>query len=141
MLSFRNLLLKTGWPIPKSIYNIHNPTGLTLLNRLRVGLSHLHQHKFNHNFRNRVNLSCPCSLEIQSPFNFFCTAIISQISKKRSLMKNCQLMKMLWINQIMELLNYFSNGNQKFKFQRNCSISKSSVRFIIKSQRFNRSMI
>ena len=73
MLSFRNSMLKTGWPIPKPIYNIHNPTGLTLLNRLRVGLSHLNQHKFNHNFRDCVTPLCPplYCLEIESPFDFF----------------------------------------------------------------------
>ena len=68
ILSYRNYLLKTGWPIPKSIYDIHNPKGLTLLNRLKVGLSHLNLHKFNHSFRDHVNLLCLCSLEIESPF-------------------------------------------------------------------------
>ena len=71
ILSLRNYLLKTGWPIPKSIYNIHNPKGLTLLNRLKVGLSHLNLHKFNHSFRDCVNPLCPCSLEIESSFDFF----------------------------------------------------------------------
>ena len=71
MLSFRNSLKKTGWPIPKPIDNVHNPIGLTLLNKLRVGLSHMNQHKFNHSFRDCVNPLRPCSLEIQSPFDFF----------------------------------------------------------------------
>ena len=71
MLSFRNSLLKTGWPILKPFYNIHNPIGLTLLKRLKVGLSHLNQHKLNNNFRERVNPSCPCSLEIESPLDSF----------------------------------------------------------------------
>ena len=71
MVSFRNSLLKTSWSILKPIYNMHIPPGLTLLNRLRVGLSHLNQHKFNHNFREWVNPLCPCSLEIESPLDFF----------------------------------------------------------------------
>ena len=37
------------WPTPKPVYNIHNPTGLKLLTRLRLGLSHLNEHRFNHN--------------------------------------------------------------------------------------------
>ena len=45
------------------------------------------------------------------------------------------------MNQIMKLWNYFFDGNQTFKFQKNCNnISKSSIRFIIKSERFNRSI-
>ena len=44
-----------------------------LLNRVRVGLSHLNQYKFNHNFRDCVTPLCPpfCRLEIESPFDFF----------------------------------------------------------------------
>ena len=41
------------------------------LNRLRFGLSHLNQHKFNHNFKDCVNPLCPCSLEIECPLDFF----------------------------------------------------------------------
>ena len=43
LLSFRNDLIKIGRPnpIPKPIYNVHNPVGLKFLTRLRLGLSHL----------------------------------------------------------------------------------------------------
>ena len=49
--SFRSSLLKNSWPTQKPVYNIHNSTGLKLFTRLRLGLSHLNEHKFNHNFR------------------------------------------------------------------------------------------
>ena len=57
--------------MPKPIYNIHNLTGLMQLNRLRVRINHLNQIKSNHNFRDCVNSLCPCSLEIESPLDFF----------------------------------------------------------------------
>ena len=38
---FRNALLSIGRPTAKPIYNIHNPIGLKLLTRLRLGLIHL----------------------------------------------------------------------------------------------------
>ena len=68
---FRNSLLKIGWHTPKPVYNIHNPTGLKLLTRLRLRLSHLNEHKFNHNFRDCVNPLCPCSLKVESSSHFF----------------------------------------------------------------------
>ena len=47
--NFRNSLLKIGRPAPKPVYNIHNNSNdLKLLTRLRLGLSHLNEHKFNH---------------------------------------------------------------------------------------------
>ena len=32
------------------MFNIHNPHGIELLTRLWIGLSHLHEYKFGHNF-------------------------------------------------------------------------------------------
>ena len=45
--------------------------GLKLLTRLRLGLSHLSDHRFNHNFENCLNPLCTCSLEVESTTNFF----------------------------------------------------------------------
>ena len=50
LLSFKNALLKLGWPVPNSCFNIRNPVGLKLLTRLQVGLSHLNEHKFKQFF-------------------------------------------------------------------------------------------
>ena len=33
-------------PMPNSIFNIHNPPGVKYLTRLRIGFSHLKEHKF-----------------------------------------------------------------------------------------------
>ena len=52
---FRNYLLEKIRPKPSPLYNIHNPSGIKLLTRLRIGLSHLNEHKFNPNFGNCVN--------------------------------------------------------------------------------------
>ena len=66
--NLENPLIKIGRPIPKPIYNVHNLVGVKLLTRLRLGLSHLSKHKFNHNFQNCVNPLCLCSLEVSFPF-------------------------------------------------------------------------
>ena len=65
-LIFRNSLLKIGRPIQNPIYNIHDPMGIKYLTRLRLGLSHLNDHKFRHNFQDCLNPLCPCSLEVES---------------------------------------------------------------------------
>ena len=70
MLSFTNVLLKIGRPTPKPVYNIHDPNGLRLLTRLRLGFSHLNEHKFNHNFKECVNPLCSCSLKVESVSHF-----------------------------------------------------------------------
>ena len=50
--------------MPKPTFKIHNPLGLKLLTRLRLGLSHLNEHRFNDNFEDCITPLCSCSLEV-----------------------------------------------------------------------------
>ena len=68
---FKNSLLKFIRPSPNSLFNVSDSLGIKLLTRLRLGLSHLREHKFNHNFLDTINSLCPCSLESESTTHFF----------------------------------------------------------------------
>ena len=70
-LIFKNLSLKIGRPIQNSIFKIHDPLGIKLLTRQTVGLSHLNEHRFRHNFQDCLNPLCSCSLEAESNIHFF----------------------------------------------------------------------
>ena len=43
-------ILKFIRPSANSFFNCHNPKGIKFITRLRLGLSHLHEHKFKHSF-------------------------------------------------------------------------------------------
>ena len=68
---FRNYLLTMIHHSPNLVYDIHKPLGLCLLTRLRLGLSHINECKFYHDFENYVNPLNTCSLEIESTLHFF----------------------------------------------------------------------
>ena len=70
-LMFRKRMFNLIRPKCNETYGIHNPTGLKLLTRLRLGLSHLNDHKFNHNFRDCINPLCSCSLNVENNVHFF----------------------------------------------------------------------
>ena len=53
--TFKKKLRNFTQPCANSIFDIHNPLGIKLLTRLRLGLSHLHEHKFRHCFQNTLN--------------------------------------------------------------------------------------
>ena len=57
--------------MPKSVFRIHDPTGLSYRTQLRVGLSKLNFHKFKHNFRGTVNPMCPTNDSIEDTEHFF----------------------------------------------------------------------
>ena len=69
--SFRKMLLNFIRPKGNSTYKIYDPLGIKLLTRLRLGFSHLSEHKFRHNFTDSLNPLCSCSLETESTLHFF----------------------------------------------------------------------
>ena len=67
---FQTNILKFIEPSPNSVYNCHNPKGLKFITRLRLGLSHLREHKFKHSFQDTINPLCSCGLDIESTEHF-----------------------------------------------------------------------
>ena len=55
---FRKKLLAFIRPVGNSMYGIYDPFGVKLINRLRLGFSHLREHKFRHHFADTVNSLC-----------------------------------------------------------------------------------
>ena len=86
--AFKKQILKFIRPSPNSRFNVHNPHGIKLLTRLRVGVSHLREHKFRHNFQDSLDLLCNCSRHVETKiFTSFSTAQITQIKEKLFLKK------------------------------------------------------
>ena len=73
---------------PKYLFNIipiyrwHNPKGAKLLTRLRLGLSHLWEHKFKHGFLDSLNPICSCGQDFETSTHFLLHC--SNYSNKRS---------------------------------------------------------
>ena len=67
---FKSRLLSFIRPVQSNIYHIFDPKGLKFLTRLRLGLSHLNEHKFRHNFQGCLNPLCSCSLGIEDTSHY-----------------------------------------------------------------------
>ena len=65
ILSFKNRLLALIGPLQSIVFNIFDPEGLKILTRLRLGFSHLNEHRFWHNIESCINPLCSCSLETE----------------------------------------------------------------------------
>ena len=68
---FRTALLNFIRPSENKIFNIHDQVGIKLLTRLRLGFSHLREHKLRHNFEDTLNPLCSCSIETETTLHFF----------------------------------------------------------------------
>ena len=74
--TFKKKILSFIRPSPNSTFNCHNPTGIKLLSRLRLGLSHLREHKFKLSFQDTLNPFCSCrkgEVETSSHYQFYCS--------------------------------------------------------------------
>ena len=53
-----------------SVYNCHNPRGICLITKLKLGLNHLRELKFKHVFQNTLNPLCSCRNDVESTEHF-----------------------------------------------------------------------
>ena len=135
--SFRNILLKTIKPIPNSVFDACDPHGLKLLTRLRVGLSHLREHKFKHGFNDTIDPFCPCNMEIESVSHFFlrCDFFTDlRTDLMNDLFDVDQNIQYYNENLLTEILLF---GKDVFSHQTNSQILDLSISYILKSERFD----
>ena len=59
-------MIKLIRPEPSQVFNANSSEGLVFLTWTRLGLSHLADHKFRHNFHDFVNPSGGCNQEIET---------------------------------------------------------------------------
>ena len=137
---FKSKLLAFIRPVQRSIYNVFNPQGLKFLTRLRLGLSHLNEHRFRHNFKDCINPLCSCSLEVENTLHFFLHC--HHYSTFRMGLMNK-------VNQIDENFSYLSDdnnvsllvyGDSRFDDNKNSFILSASITYILETERFSTSL-
>ena len=63
---FKKTFLNFIRPSASTVFNCHNPKGVKLLTRSRLGLSHLREHKLKHSFQDSLNPTCSCGNDIET---------------------------------------------------------------------------
>ena len=127
-------------PIPNSVFNICNPVHIKLLTRLRLGLNHLNEHRFNHKFQNCTSQECICSCEKESTTHFFlhCHFYISTratlFDKLKEIVNNLQELS---DQTVSEILLY---GSLNLKGNQNSQILECTIKYIMDSKRFTSSL-
>ena len=141
---FKKELLKFIKPEPNSTFNINDTKGLKLLTRLQLGLSHLGDHKFRHNFQDCVSPMCYCGQDIETTGQDIETAThfllhccnhhcarktlfhkINQVSGPVSRQSDSAITKILLF------------GDNKLDFERSKILLMSAIEFISLTERFS----
>ena len=67
---FKSKLFSFIRPVQSNIYIIFDSKGLTFLIRLRLGLSHVNEHRLRRNFKDCMNPLYSCSPEIENTSHY-----------------------------------------------------------------------
>ena len=136
--SFRKMLLNFKRSIGNSANKNYDPLGIILLIRLRLGFSHLSEHKFRHSFADSLNPLYSCSLETESNFIFFCAAKIILLYAEalfKTDLKNVNDTNMS-LNE-KDLLHLMLYGSKNFDNNMKISILTATIKFIKDTERFD----
>ena len=122
---------------PNSVYNCDNPKGLKFVTRLRLGLSHLREHKFKYSFQDTINLLCSCGIDIESTEHFLlhCPKFVNERRILLSTIGNINYK--LLENTDSNLTQTLLFGNTLFDITDNNKILNAIINFILLTIRFH----
>ena len=123
---------------PNPIYGIHDPVGLKYLTRLRVGLSHLHSHKYHHNFRDTVTQFCSfCNNDAETVEHYLLYCPNYSLIRSELFGKLRQLISLVTLISPSYTCKLLLYGNSCYQFFTNKNIVELTIRFIHTSKRFD----
>ena len=137
---FKSWLLSFIRPIPRSLCNIFDPKGLQFLTRLRLGFSHLNEHRFRHNFQNYLNLLCSYSFEIEDTSHYLLHChhfSYHRVYLMTSVKSFCDNFESMPDNAKKDLLLF---SDSKFDGNKNKVILEATISYIKNSGRFSGSL-
>ena len=135
---FKEKILNFIRPFPNSFFDIYNPKGIKLYTRLRLGLSHLREHKFKHGSQDTINPLCNCDQSIESATHFF-------LQYPCFINESCTLLSTIrsLVSKLLDCTDYdlsqtllFRNPSQTSS--NNFKIIKASIDYILYSKTFDK---
>ena len=137
---FKTKLLSKIRPPAKPVFGIHDPTGLSYLSQIRVGLSRLNFHKFKHNFRDTVNPMCPTNDGIEDTEHFLLLCPSFDVQRRHLLAGvSVLLQQFVEINSLPNdvLVQILLYGDKDLSNEINKSIFELTLVFIHNTGRFD----
>ena len=138
---FKNALLKFIRPSHSPLYGINHPLGIKLLSRLRLGLSHLREHKFRHNFLDTINPLCSCNIEPKSTTHFLLHCHFFSEHRKTLFdsLKAIDISIIAMSDKVLTHILLF--GSNLYTRELNASIIDATITFLLSTERFNQNLM
>ena len=134
---FKKSILQFIRPTSNRTFNCLNPIGIKLITRLRLGLSHLRDHKFKHNFLDCLNPICYCGQDIETSVHYLLHCPI--FSDERSIFFNNirRIDENILSDSDPKISDTLLFGNSSFNDTKNTSILNTTIDYILSTKRFD----
>ena len=138
---FKKQILDFIRPLPNSIFNILNPLGIKYLTRLRIGFSHLKEHKFRHNFQDSVDPMCSWSSGTERTKHFLLYCPNFHLQRQTLFDKIASIDSNILTENEESIVNTLLFGKLNSENSFNKAILNASIEFILSTGRFNNPLI
>ena len=138
---FKKHILDFIRPLPNSIFNIHNPLGIKYLTTLRIGFSHLKEHKFRHNFQDSVDSMCSCGSGTETTKHFLLNCPNFHLQRQTLFDKIATIDSNILTGNEESIVNILLFGKLNSENSFNKAILNASIEFILSTERFNNPLI
>ena len=125
-------------PSSNSFYNCYNPIEIKSITKIRLGLSHLREQKFNHSFLDSINPICNCCNDVESAIHVFLHCPL--YSNKRCTLLS-KIDRKLLDNTDSSLTQTLLFGNLSFTTNDNTKIINLTIDFVVSTNRFDRLLL
>ena len=145
IVTFQKIILSFIRPSANSAFNCHNPRGIKLLSRLRLGLTHLREHKLKHRFQLCLNFSlnsfCSCGkgeVQTSSQYLLHCSNYSEEQLALLNTIRNIDMLVLQLSDSIFTSVLLF--GDTSFDNNKNNFILDATTDYIISTGRFDVSL-
>ena len=123
------------------VFNCHNCKGIKYLTRLRLGLSHLREHKFKHSFQDTLNPFCSCGLEVETNMDFFLLYCALFTNQRRTLLSTVNDIDSSLTNTNDSILTHILLfGKASLDTSANTLLLNATMNYIMTMKRFEESL-
>ena len=141
LIVFKKKLLKFIRLSPNCVSNCSNCKGMKYFTRLRLGLTHLREHKFKHSFQDTLNPFCSCGLDVETNTHLFLYCPLFSNQRCTLLSTNNGIDSSLTKTNDMKLTHILLFGKASLDISTNTLILNVTKNNIISKNRFEESLV
>ena len=124
-------------PSPNKISQCHNTKGIKLVTRLRLGLTHLQEHKFKHSFQGTLNPLCSCDFDIETTSHYFLHCPLLHTERSALLNSIDEIDGTIFNKSESGVTRILPYGDESFKDEVKLLILNATIDFVLPTNRFD----